>query len=210
MKERVYEVKDLEEAKKLAINDFGLPLEDLSFDVVEERKGFLGIGSNISVHVCVYVDPIQKAKDYIETFLEEAGFGGQVEKRVRGNIVEFNIYTRDANGVLIGKKAKTLAALQYMASIIVNQYFDREYETGLIVKVDVGDYRKKRESRLESLAVRVAREVAKTKIPAKLDYMNSYERKIIHNKISDWNDVTTHSEGEEPRRYIVIEPRKKK
>ncbi|HHU80327.1 MAG: RNA-binding cell elongation regulator Jag/EloR [Bacilli bacterium] len=210
MKERVYEVKDLEEAKKLAINDFGLPLEDLSFDVVEERKGFLGIGSNISVHVCVYVDPIQKAKDYIETFLEEAGFGGQVEKRVRGNIVEFNIYTRDANGVLIGKNAKTLAALQYMASIIVNQYFDREYETGLIVKVDVGDYRKKRESRLESLAVRVAREVAKTKIPAKLDYMNSYERKIIHNKISDWNDVTTHSEGEEPRRYIVIEPRKKK
>jgi spoIIIJ-associated protein len=210
VKERVYEVKDLEEAKKLAINDFGLPLEDLSFDVVEERKGFLGIGSNISVHVCVYVDPIQKAKDYIETFLEEAGFGGQVEKRVRGNIVEFNIYTRDANGVLIGKKAKTLAALQYMASIIVNQYFDREYETGLIVKVDVGDYRKKRESRLESLAVRVAREVAKTKIPAKLDYMNSYERKIIHNKISDWNDVTTHSEGEEPRRYIVIEPRKKK
>lgn len=210
MKERVYEVKDLEEAKKLAINDFGLPLEDLSFDVVEERKGFLGIGSNISVHVCVYVDPIQKAKDFIETFLEEAGFGGQVEKRVRGNIVEFNIYTRDANGVLIGKKAKTLAALQYMASIIVNQYFDREYETGLIVKVDVGDYRKKRESRLESLAVRVAREVAKTKIPAKLDYMNSYERKIIHNKISDWNDVTTHSEGEEPRRYIVIEPRKKK
>lgn len=210
MKERVYEVKDLEEAKKLAINDFGLPLEDLSFYVVEERKGFLGIGSNISVHVCVYVDPIQKAKDYIETFLEEAGFGGQVEKRVRGNIVEFNIYTRDANGVLIGKKAKTLAALQYMASIIVNQYFDREYETGLIVKVDVGDYRKKRESRLESLAVRVAREVAKTKIPAKLDYMNSYERKIIHNKISDWNDVTTHSEGEEPRRYIVIEPRKKK
>jgi spoIIIJ-associated protein len=210
VKERVYEVKDLEEAKKLAINDFGLPLEDLSFDVVEERKGFLGIGSNISVHVCVYVDPIQKAKDYIETFLEEAGFGGQVEKRVRGNIVEFNIYTRDANGVLIGKNAKTLAALQYMASIIVNQYFDREYETGLIVKVDVGDYRKKRESRLESLAVRVAREVAKTKIPAKLDYMNSYERKIIHNKISDWNDVTTHSEGEEPRRYIVIEPRKKK
>lgn len=210
MKERVYEVKDLEEAKKLAINDFGLPLEDLSFDVVEERKGFLGIGSNISVHVCVYVDPIQKAKDFIETFLEEAGFGGQVEKRVRGNIVEFNIYTRDANGVLIGKNAKTLAALQYMASIIVNQYFDREYETGLIVKVDVGDYRKKRESRLESLAVRVAREVAKTKIPAKLDYMNSYERKIIHNKISDWNDVTTHSEGEEPRRYIVIEPRKKK
>ena len=71
MKERVYEVKDLEEAKKLAINDFGLPLEDLSFDVVEERKGFLGIGSNISVHVCVYVDPIQKAKDFIETFLKK-------------------------------------------------------------------------------------------------------------------------------------------
>lgn len=209
MKEKVYEVKDLDEAKKLALKEFGLPIEDLSFDVLEERKGFLGIGGNMSVHVCVFVDPIQRAKEYLEMILDACGFEGQIEKRVRGNIVEFNIYTQDANGVLIGKNAKTLAAIQYMASIIVNQYFDRDHETGLIVKVDVGDYRKKRESKLESLAIRVAREVAKTKIPARLDYMNSYERKIIHNKISDWNDVTTHSEGEEPKRYIVIEPRKK-
>lgn len=209
MKEKIYEVNDIEEAKNLALKDFGLPIDDLSFDVEEERKGFSGIGSGMSVRVCVFVDPIQRAKKYLEMILGACGFEGQIEKRVRGNIVEFNIYTQDANGVLIGKNAKTLAAIQYMASILVNQYFDRDQETGLIVKVDVGDYRKKRESRLESLAVRVAREVAKTKIPARLDYMNSYERKVIHNKISDWNDVTTHSEGEEPNRFIVIEPRKK-
>ena len=63
------------------------------------------------------------------------------------------------------------------------------------------------DEKLEKLAVRVGREVARTKIPVKLRYMNAYERKIIHNKLSTWRDVTTHSEGIEPRRYLVITPK---
>ena len=115
----------------------------------------------------------------------------------------------DANAILIGYNAQTLNALQFITSLIVNQYFDRETETGLIVKVDVGDYRKSRDEKLEKLAVRVGREVAKTKIAVKLRPMNAYERKVIHNKLSDWRDVQTHSEGVEPKRYIVVEPKVK-
>ena len=109
----------------------------------------------------------------------------------------------------IGHNSQTLAALQYVTSLIVNQYFDRETESGLIVKVDIGDYRKNRDEKLERMAVRIAREVAKTKIPVNLRYMNAYERKVIHTKLSTWKDVTTHSEGIEPRRYLVIEPKNK-
>lgn len=100
-----------------------------------------------------------------------------------------------------------MAALQYVTSLIVNQYFDRDTESGLIVKVDIGDYRKNRDEKLEKMAVRIAREVSKTKIPVNLRYMNAYERKVIHTKLSTWKDVTTHSEGIEPRRYLVIEPK---
>jgi hypothetical protein len=94
-------------------------------------------------------------------------------------------------------------------SLIVNQYFDPETENGLIVKVDIGDYRRRRDENLEKMATRIAKEVAKTKVPVKLNYMNAYERKVIHNKLSTWRDVTTHSEGVEPQRYLIIEPKNK-
>ena len=126
---------------------------------------------------------------------------------MRDNIVEYAITTADANGALIGHNSQTLAALQYVTSLIVNQYFDRDTESGLIVKVDIGDYRKNRDEKLEKMAIRIAREVSRTKIPVNLRYMNAYERKVIHTKLSTWKDVTTHSEGIEPRRYLVIEPK---
>ena len=81
---------------------------------------------------------------------------------MRDNIVEYAITTADANGALIGHNSQTLAALQYVTSLIVNQYFDRDTESGLIVKVDIGDYRKNRDEKLEKMAVRIAREVSKT------------------------------------------------
>ena len=119
---------------------------------------------------------------------------------MRDNVVEYCITTENANGLLIGKNSKTLSALQYITSLIVNQYFDPETENGLIVKVDIGDYRRRRDENLEKMATRIAKEVAKTKVPVKLNYMNAYERKVIHNKLSTWRDVTTHSEGVEPQR----------
>ena len=121
------------------------------------------------------------------------------------HVVEYDITTEDANGVLIGKNSQTLAALQFITSLIVNQYFDRETESGLIVKVDVGGYRKRREGNLERLAVEYGKQVAKSKQSVTLDGLNSYERKIIHDRLSTWNDLRTHSEGEEPNRFLIIE-----
>ena len=204
MKEKIYVGKSLTEIEELAVKELSVAKEDMYFDVIEENAE----REEIQVHVMVDANPVKKGKDFLEKFLEEAHIDGYVERKMRDNIVEYCITTADANGALIGHNSQTLAALQYTTSIIVNQYFDKETESGLIVKVDVGDYRKNRDEKLEKMAVRIAREVAKTKVPVNLRYMNAYERKVIHTKLASWKDVTTHSEGVEPRRYLVIEPKK--
>lgn len=206
MKQKMYVGKSLSEIEKLAVEELGVAKEDMYFDVISEN---LDGKEEVQVHVIVDANPVKKGKDFLENFLQEANIYGYVERRMRDNVVEYDITTEDANGVLIGKNSQTLAALQYITSIIVNQYFDKETENGLIVKVDVGNYRKAHDEKLEKMAVRVAREVIKTKIPVKLRYMNAYERKVIHNKLSTWKDVTTHSEGVEPKRYLVISPAQK-
>ena len=203
MKEKMYVASSLQEVEELAVKELAVAKDDMYFDVISEGE------NEVEVHVMVDANPVKKGKDFLEQFLENANILGFVERKMRDNVVEYCITTENANGLLIGKNSKTLSALQHMTSLIVNQYFDLENESGLIVKVDIGDYRRRRDENLEKMATRIAKEVAKTKIPVKLHYMNAYERKVIHNKLSTWRDVTTHSEGVEPQRYLIIEPKSK-
>lgn len=203
MKEKMYIASSLKEVEELAIKDLAVAKDDMYFDVISENE------NGVEVHVMVDANPVKKGKEFLEKFLENANILGFVERKMRDNVVEYCITTENANGLLIGKNSKTLSALQYVTSLIVNQYFDQEVENGLIVKVDIGDYRRRRDENLEKMATRIAKEVAKTKVPVKLNYMNAYERKVIHNKLSTWRDVTTHSEGVEPERYLIIEPKHK-
>jgi spoIIIJ-associated protein len=103
---------------------------------------------------------------------------------------------------LIGKNGKTLESIQFYIRNIVNSYSDERQ----IVLVDIGGYKANRRKQLEILATKTAKEVAKTKIEAKLRPMNAYERRIIHTKLAEWRDVTTISEGEGQDRHLVIKP----
>ncbi len=203
MKEKMYVASSLQEVEELAVKELAVAKDDMYFDVISEKE------NEVEVNVIVDANPVKKGKEFLEKFLENANILGFVERKMRDNVVEYCITTENANGLLIGKNSKTLSALQYATSLIVNQYFDLENENGLIVKVDIGDYRRRRDENLEKMATRIAKEVAKTKVPVKLNYMNAYERKVIHNKLSTWRDVTTHSEGVEPQRYLIIEPKNK-
>lgn len=204
--EKVYEVKSLEEAQSQAVLDFELPLEDLSFEVTEEKKGFLGIGSKIEVKVCIATDGIEAGKKYIKTILDNNGVEGFIEKKIRGENVEFNVDAGDFNGYLIGKNSRNLIALQTLVSTVVNRYYGEDEKK--IVLVDVGGYKKRREKSLEYMAVDWGKQVAKTKTAITITDLNAYERKIVHNKLSTWKDVTTHSEGEGQDRVLIIEPKK--
>ena len=203
MKEKMYVASSVQEVEELAVKELAVAKDDMYFDVISENE------NEVQVNVIVDANPVKKCKDFLEKFLENANILGFVERKMRDNVVEYCITTENANGLLIGKNSKTLSSLQYVTSLIVNQYFDLENENGLIVKVDIGDYRRRRDENLEKMATRIAKEVAKTKVPVKLNYMNAYERKVIHNKLSTWRDVTTHSEGVEPQRYLIIEPKNK-
>ena len=107
--------------------------------------------------------------------------------------------------LLEGVKGKTLDALQTLVRNLL-QTFTKE---SLVVNVDVGSYRENRKHQLEVLATKTAKEVAKTKVPVKLKPMSSYERRVIHNKLTEWRDVYTESEGEGTNRAIVIKPKQK-
>lgn len=202
---RIFEVKTLEEAKKQAIVELELPESDLSFEVLKETKGFLGIGSKMDVEVTVVTDGIEAGKKYIKEILDFNGAEGFVEKKVRDNSVEFNIDAGDFNGYLIGKNSRNLIALQTLVSTVVNRYYDKEDKKAVLV--DVGGYKKRRERNLESMAVEWGKQVARTKTSITITDLNAYERKVVHNKLSTWKDVKTHSEGEGTGRVLIVEPK---
>ncbi|MCK9536407.1 MAG: Jag N-terminal domain-containing protein [Bacilli bacterium] len=206
MERKLYQVKTLEEAKALAVEDFGLNETELTFTVVNEKKGFLGFGRRIEVEVVVSVDGIEKGKEYLQKILDNNCVRGFIEKKVRGNHVSFNIEAGDFNGYLIGKNARNLVSLQLLVAIIINNYYSTDNMK--TVMVDVGGYKKRREHNLERMAIQYGKQVARTKQKIQLNHLNAYERKIIHNKLANWKDVKTYSIGDEPYRNLVIEPKK--
>src|SRR5690554_1574560 len=126
MKKILYEVKTIEEAHQLAVQDMGVSLEDIKFTVVNEKKGFLGIGGKLSVEAEIAVDGIERGKEYIQNILDVNEVTGTIEITTEDQMVEFSIDTEDFNGYLIGKNAKNLIALQTLVSIVVNNYYDND------------------------------------------------------------------------------------
>ena len=115
------------------------------------------------------------------------------------NCLNFEISGEDM-GVLIGKRGQTLDSLQYLVSLVVNKG-TKEY---LRVKVDTENYRERRNKTLENLAKNMAFKVKRTRRSVTLEPMNPYERRVIHSALQNDSYVTTHSEGEEPYRKVVI------
>ena len=103
-------------------------------------------------------------------------------------------------GILIGKRGQTLDSLQYLASLVAN----KESESYIRVKMDTEDYRNRRKTTLENLAKNIAYKVKRTRKPVTLEPMNPYERRVLHTALQNHPAVTTHSEGEEPNRRVVV------
>lgn len=203
MKRRLYEVKTLDEAKQLAIEEFKVSESELTFTIVNQKKGFLGIGGKISVEAVLDADGITRGKEYIQMLLDNNNIQGFIEKKVRGNNVEFNVEAGELNSYLIGKGGKTLIALQSLVNIVVNNYYPEEDKK--VVFLDISGYKKRRERNLEMMATNYAKQVARSRRKVQLNRLNAYERKIIHNKLSTWKNVKTYSVGEEPNRTLIIE-----
>lgn len=174
--------------------------ENLIINVIDEKKSLLSKKCEIEVVEKREIKNFIKEK--LVNILREMGYQAEVEIQVKQDIPTYRIYSNN-DSLLIGKNGKNLEALQIVLRQIVNT------ETGINYKffLDVSDYKEKNEHHLEILARRLAREVATTKIEVKMDSMNSYERRIVHNVLTNNKKVYTESVGEEPNRCVVIKPR---
>lgn len=197
------EAKTLQEAEKKAVAALRVPLNMISFEVLKEKKGILGIGASTSYLAKVNVNLALEGKKYLETIAKGLKIDVKMEMLTKenGTEIKYNIVSEE-NALLIGREGRTLKAIQYLLRSYLNMFSD-EF---IVVNIDIGNYNKNRKKQLEILATKNAKEVARTKIEVKLDPMNAYERRIIHSKLSDWRDVSTKSVGEGENRAIIIKP----
>lgn len=168
---------------------------------ISDKKGKLFQGNLKEVTVYKKETINNEIKNYLKDLVENMGLEVKFELSTKDERTTIKMYSNN-NPILIGKNGQTLKALETLAKQKIQN------ETGIHYKItlDVSNYKDKIKRNLERLAITTAKEVVKTKIPVALDNMSSYERMIIHNKLTDFKGVKTESEGEEPERHIVIKP----
>lgn len=196
--------KTLDEALMQASVELGCASTDLEYNVVSEGStGFLGlIGSKPFVISArkkkTFVDDV---REYLETLFKAMDIQAdiKIEFNETDNLLDIDVEGPEM-GILIGKRGQTLDALQYLISLAVNKKSD----SYIRVKLDTENYRARRKETLENLARNVAYKVKRTKKTIALEPMNPFERRVIHSALQKDRYVTTHSEGDEPYRHVVV------
>ena len=201
--------KNLEEAIESARTSLGCTLDQMEYRVLEEgSKGILGFGAKPAiVEASLKEIPLpDKVKSFLRSTMDKMGLMAEIKVREdeEGNL-RVNL-AGPKMGLIIGYRGETLDALQYMTSLVINK--DRSRDEYKRVIIDTEGYREKREETLKHLAEKTAWKVKKYGKSIKLDAMNPYERRIIHSRLQGYPDVTTHSEGDEPFRKVVVELKK--
>ena len=202
MEKHRYTGKTKEEAIQLAKEELQEVEENLFIKEISETKGGLFKSKKVEIEVIEKREVIKHIKDYLIKVLKDMGFVVNIEVKNKEEVPKYIIFS-DNDALLIGKNGKNLKAL----SILVSQHLNNELGKNYKFTIDINEYKEKREKTLERLAKRIGKEVRTTKVEAKLDSMNSYERRIIHNALSNFKGVYTESEGEEPNRCVVIKPK---
>lgn len=145
---------------------------------------------------------VEETKSYIKEIAKEMNINDLVINEKRdGKFIYLHLNSEKA-AILIGKRGQTLNALENLSQLVANKFSN----SFIIIKLDVGDYRERRQESLEQLAERMADKAIRTGSKVEFEPMSSFERKIIHNALSVRVDIETYSVGTDPNRYLVIEP----
>ncbi len=223
--------KSVEEAISLAIEELGVAEEDAVIEVVEDgsSKGFLGIGKK-SATVRVTADVPEKgnsdveedtayygddetfegdavsaaeedAVNFVAEILSGIGIHGKLDSYREEDTVYISVTGQDC-GAAIGRHGETLDAISYLTSLVAN----KNSEEHIRVSLDIGGYKKRREEIVISLAKKAAARVLHTGSPVTMEAMSPSERRIVHFALQSYGGVSTHSEGEEPERRVIVSP----
>lgn len=238
MEYKEFTAKTVSDAITVACQEFTVTSDRLDYEVVDEgSSGFLGIGARAAMikarikeeakaaplqeETKIFSKPEKKetvttavgtssvfcdiAKEFLEDVLKAMKLEVVINTSYNEKEKELDIdLSGDEMGILIGKRGQTLDSLQYLVSLVVN----KNQSDYIRVKVDTENYRERRKETLENLARNIAYKVKRTKRPVSLEPMNPYERRIIHSALQNDRYVTTHSEGEEPFRRVVVSLKK--
>ncbi len=194
----VFEGKNKEELKEKLLKELKCEESECLFKYETKKGGLFKSESYVIKGIT-----LNNVKNDIATFLKDLvtnmDLEVNIESNIRDNQINIKMFSNN-NAILIGKNGQTLIALQNL----IKQFVFNKIEMYPYVILDVENYKDKQKKHLEILARKLAREVKKTGNSISMDSMNSYERRIVHNALTDISGVTSKSEGEEPNRHIVI------
>ena len=195
----IYTGKTYEEAVDKAKIDLQELEENLIINKKEKKKKLLS--KKTEIEVIEKREVKEYLKRLIKSLLKDMGFDVEIEITVNNDTPTYRLYsTNDA--LLIGKDGKNLKAL----TTVVNAIMTKEINSNYRFLIDVSDYKERNDRKIESLAKKLAREVKATRVEVKMDSMNSYQRRLVHNILNSNKYVYTESVGEEPNRCVVIKP----
>ena len=188
MNKYYFEGKTKELVIELALEELKITEEDLIVNNTEEKSGLLK--KSVKIEVLNMNEIISFIKETITEITKKMGVEANLEVRRRENNISITIFS-DNNSILIGKNGKNVAALQ----LLIRQMVNSKLNNSLGIILDVGNYKEKRVKNIEYLAKKLAREAYKTKTEVTMDSMNSYERRIVHEVLSDDKYVYTVASG---------------
>ncbi len=192
-----YTAKTLEDVLSLASEKENCPIEELNYQVVEEKKGLFS--KKITIETYGISDVISFAKEYLSSIIDNFELEGTVSEKYDNGIIHLTIDTNH-NSILIGKNGKTLQALNDVCRYAVAAKYKKHYR----ILLDINSYKDEKYAKLSRIAKRVAKEVLNTKATVHLDPMPADERRIVHNALTKFKNISTQSEGVGNKRHIVI------
>lgn len=204
MKSIEVEGKTVEEALNKALEELKLEKNMVNVEVLEHgSKGLFNVigVKRAKIRVSIKYDYIEEADKFLKNMFSCMGLNANLNISEENDIVKINVCGENM-GTIIGYRGETLDSIQYLVSLVINKVHDIPHKK---VILDTENYRSKREETLKGVAKKAANKVIKTQRSFKFEPMNPYERRIIHSALQDNKYISTHSEGEEPFRRVVVE-----
>lgn len=193
-----YEGKNIDELKEKAFTELNTTEDDVFIKISEEEAGIFK-SKKIKIEILKKDEILSYLKQILSDIVSMMGIKANIEAKIRDNNFKLSLYS-DNNAILIGREGRTIDSLQ---TILKNAVSNKTHFR-INVSLDVENYKEKQLKRIIRLARNVALQTLETGVEAKLDSMNSYERRLVHEEVSKIEGVHTVSEGEEPNRYVVI------
>ena len=187
------EGKTKEEILNKYVSENNLEEKDIVYTESEIKGGLLK-SKKVELEIVSKKDIINFIKEFIENLSKNMGI--TINSEVRDNV----LLVTDNNPIIIGKDGRTIDAIQ----LLIRQALTTQVGKNIKVIVDASDYRNNKQRNFEREIKKIAKEVLKTRVEAKLDPMNSYNRRIVHSLLADYENIETESFGETPNRYVVI------